>query len=348
MEIETINSTEKRMPKRKFKISLKECLDELKNANASLVFVVIISFFIMVLAALIFFFSFVRGAEKVMVPNVVGKNLTTALLEMQEKELYAKIQLKFSDLPGDKGNILAQDPKPGSIVKAYRRINLTVSRGVMLDFMNDYTGKNIDEVRSSLEFIFGSNDSGIKIAPTVYKMDDSQPGTILAQFPAEGTQLADKISIQFIVSSGKELKTYEIPKVEGLSIKQFLSKLDGTKMIFDFELMEAEKCSADGIIMSQDKIKEKAEAYTRINTTLTIRPKDEKAENVQGLFETELPDYPYPVPMVFEAKSLTGRETTLAEFNHTGKKVTLPYDVKKGTTLVLYVANKEVAKKTVE
>ena len=37
------------------------------------------------------FFVALRGAEQTMVPNVKGKELTTALLELQVKELYPRI-----------------------------------------------------------------------------------------------------------------------------------------------------------------------------------------------------------------------------------------------------------------
>lgn len=47
---------------------------------------------------------------------------------MQVKELYPKIQLRYSDVPGDKGMILEQNPVAGTIVKASRRIDLVVSR----------------------------------------------------------------------------------------------------------------------------------------------------------------------------------------------------------------------------
>ena len=93
---------------------------------------------IMVMAV---FFLSVKGKEEVMVPNVVGKELSAALLEMQVKELYPKLQLKYSNFVDDKGTVLEQSPPAGSIVKAGRRINLVVSRGAVIDTVKDYVGQ---------------------------------------------------------------------------------------------------------------------------------------------------------------------------------------------------------------
>ena len=130
----------------KLRFNFKDQVSQIQNGGKSLVITVIVAFIIMILAFLAVFFLTVQGAEKVMVPNVVGKNLTNALLDLQSKELYGKIQLRYSDLPGDQGTILEQSPDAGAIVKAYRRVTLTVSRGVAIDELADYTGENIDDI----------------------------------------------------------------------------------------------------------------------------------------------------------------------------------------------------------
>ena len=40
--------------------------------------------------------------------------------------------------------------------------------------------------------------------------------------------------------------------------------------------------------------------------------------------------------------------TTILSFNHPGKKVTVPYDVKKENTVVLYVMGEEKGKVTIQ
>ncbi len=112
--------------------------------------------FVVLIAVTVFFIA-LRGAEQTMVPDVVGKELTAALLELQVKELYPRIQLRYSQSIADKGNILEQDPRPGAIVKAGRRIRLVVSRGVVVDKVENYLGQNLDDVKIHLQTLFSTS-----------------------------------------------------------------------------------------------------------------------------------------------------------------------------------------------
>lgn len=331
----------------KCKIAFKGHLEDLQNDGKTVVLTVALTFVILIASCLAVFFTVVQGAEKVLVPDVTGKSLTDALLELQAKELYPKIQLKYSELPGDKGTVLDQNPASGAIVKAYRRVTLTVSRGIPIDFIDDYTGKKIDEVKNALEFLFSGGDSLVEIAPAVYKTDEAPAGTILAQFPAAGTSIDERIRLQFVVSSGTEIPVTEVPEINGLSIKQFLSKIDEYKVAVDFSVEEDEESPAGGTVVSAQDGKE-VSLYARIPAVLRIRPRADGAESVQGIFSVQLPEYPYPVPVRLDAQDKDGKLSAAADFSHPGMNCTIPYDVKKGTVLILYVLGEEYARTVAE
>ena len=61
--------------------------------------------FVGIIAVSVFFIA-LRGAEQTMVPDVTGKDLTAALLELQVKELYLRIQLRYTQSSADKGLIM--------------------------------------------------------------------------------------------------------------------------------------------------------------------------------------------------------------------------------------------------
>ena len=111
-----------------------------------------------------------------MVPDLRGMELADALVRMQERELYPRLSLRFTNNPQDKNTILEQDPLPGVIVKAGRRIKLTVSRGAVLDEIDNYIGKNIDAVKLELLSLFSSTQALVSIRePPVYRFDDAEP-----------------------------------------------------------------------------------------------------------------------------------------------------------------------------
>lgn len=330
------------MKKFKLGISFSEAGEGLSKGGMSVVFMLILSFLVMVASAVAVFFAFVHGPEQVMVPNVMEKSWAEALIEMQKKELYAKIQFKYSEEPGSRGTVIAQDPKPGAIVKAYRRVILTVSRGEQIERMDKYDGRNIDEVMDELKLVFAGESSLVKVADPVFIKSDLPLGTIIAQSPEEGAVFMDGDKIQFVVSSGDKDFEEEVPAITDLSIRQVNEALKKSRVIFDFELSEDKSNPKAGKIVSQEKVSPaKVRYYERVKAVLGIRPASEKDENVQGIFRTTIMDYPVPVSVRLECTDPDGRTTVVSEMMHPGLDVTVPYDVKKGSTLTFYVLNEE-------
>ena len=72
-----------------------------------------------------------------------------------------------------------------------------------------------------------------------------------------------------------------------------------------------------------------------------------KDDNVQGIFTDNVANYPYPVPMKLVAVPSEGDSYTILSFVHPGGQVTIPYSVPKGTTLVLYIVDKESSKQQI-
>ena len=86
---------------KKLRVNVSETYDKVQSNVPLYICVCVAAFLIVVMAAVATFFATVKGPEQVLVPNVVGKQLEDALLEMQVKELYPKINLRYSDVPGD-------------------------------------------------------------------------------------------------------------------------------------------------------------------------------------------------------------------------------------------------------
>ncbi|MDR2097387.1 MAG: PASTA domain-containing protein, partial [Spirochaetaceae bacterium] len=156
--------------------------------------------FVSVIAIAVFFLT-VRGAEQTMVPEILGKDLVEALLELQQKELYPRIELRYSGSVADKGRILEQDPRAGSIVKAGRRIRLVVSQGPVVSKVENYVGRGVDDVREELQTLFAANSQPLITVkePILYQYSAQAAGTILEQNPAPGTGIFAPVQLEFVV-----------------------------------------------------------------------------------------------------------------------------------------------------
>lgn len=302
--------------------------------------VVIVSIVFMGLICLAVFFATVKGAEEVMVPDVKGKELSEALLEMQVKELYPKLVLRYSDNPDDKGTILAQSPKAGSIVKAGKRINLTVSRGIVLNEIDNYVGRSYDEVKTSFQTLFSSTSkSPVKLAEPLYEYSEEEPGTILRQDPPAGSQIYDAMEIVFVVSKGADNQKVVVPSIKGMSINDMYMQMRKNNLVYDFTVSE-QTSDKDTVLSQSVPENTEVEKYTRIKAELAYPEKPAK-NMVYGLFMQELQDYPFAVEMQLDAFSSNDDLYTLVAFTHPGGMLTIPYAVEKNTVLILSVAGKE-------
>ncbi len=322
--------------------------EKLQSNMPSLIITCISAFIVMVFVTCVIFFNNVQGPEKVLVPNVVGKSLEDALLEMQVKELYPKINLRYSDLPGDEGTILEQSPEAGAIVKGYSRVSLVVSRGVIVDKVEDYVGMTLDDVQMRLQTLFaGQTHPLIVLAQPEYKPDTSDAGTILEQDPPAGTSISRPVTVQLVVSRGPNYENTRAPWVVGQSVNDLLQTITRSKLVFDITSHIASDEEKPGSVVSQQNFdSEYVPNYTRVAVEMAM-PEGVMNDNVYGIFTEKLADYPYPVPMKLEAQPVEGDSYTIVSFNHPGGNVTIPYAVPSGTRLTLSVVDKVVARKSV-
>ena len=362
---------------KKFGFSFNKMQGELQKSMPSFIVYTIMAFLLMFITALAVFFFANKGYEQVLVPDVTGKSLTRALLEMQERELYPKLQLRYSDLPGEAGQVISQSPSAGSIVKAGRRITLVVSRGVVIDHVENYVGMNLDALKTKLDTLYGGVATPpITIVEPIFKLDSSPAGTILAQEPAEGTPITQGVELHFIVSKGASEPFVKVPDFLGNTIAQISEEMGKLNLLFDFQSHIAGTDEVAGTVTSQSlKANDEVEEFSQITLDIVlpvlgalysgdtviekdVRGRDESevaglkmegsVNSSHGIFSAEISRYPIAVPVKLDAIPPEGAAYTVASFNHIGGEISVPYSVPHGTVLVLSVVNQEKERFTVQ
>jgi beta-lactam-binding protein with PASTA domain len=300
--------------------------------------------------ALSIFFITVRGKEQVMVPDVVGRELTDALLELQEKELFPLIQMRFSEGGEERGQILEQSPEAGTIVKAERRINLVISQGQSLDKVGNYLGKNINDVRSEiLARNARSADTLVSLRePLMYQYSEQTAGTVLQQNPLPGADITGPVTLELVVSRGRENTRITVPSLTGLSMKDALDRLNQLKTAsFTFTMSDAAAGGAAGTVFSQNPPGgTEINAGDKITVDITA-PLPGEGEAV-GLFKFNLPLNPYPLPLTVEAELPNGIKQGLVNINHSGGEFSMPYKLPAGSVIILSMVNREIYRQTVQ
>ncbi len=312
--------------------------------NSRVILLTMLSVVLVVCAACaVVFFLSLKGGEQVMVPAVEGKDLSVALLEMQAKELYPRIQLRYSDRPDDKGRIIEQEPKAGSIVKAGQRIALVVSRGVIIEKVENYIGQNIDDVRINLQTLFTSNTVPLLSVkePVLYKFSQEPAGTILEQNPAPDTSITEPIQLTFVVSRGTQNDQLSVPTLTGRSIAEIIAVMEQTDLIFNFTARAPQNDETAGTVVSQLPAGDtQVTKFSVVDAVLAV-PVTAPKGFIYGIFQEELPEYPYPFKITIDVISPTGERREYISVRHPGGPLSVPYLLPEGSMLSLSVLNKE-------
>ncbi len=304
-------------------------------------------FLLMLMIGLLAFWISVHGSEVVLIPDVESKELISALVKLQEKELYPKIQVRYSS-DYDKGVIIEQKPSAGSIVKAGRRITLVVSKGPIIDRVENYVGQNLEEVRIHLQTLFASYRALLKIKePVIYKYDPASSGIILAQKPQAGSVIDGVTNLEFVVSLGPRGEMIKVADFKGRYFLDAIAEFSSFNLPFVFNVRKASADEEKGVIVSQSPEPDSEVPYGSVIQLVMTRPENLPPGKVFGLFEYVLPDYPIMVDVSLDSISPVNT-STLLYMKHPGGPISIPYLVEQNSELVLYIFNKEEMRQQAE
>jgi len=309
------------------------------------------------IVAVTVFFVYVRGAEQTMVPDVQGRDLTAALLELQVKELYPRISLRYTQTSADKGLILEQSPPPGTIVRAGRRIQLVVSEGVMVNTVENYLGRSVDDVRIDLQALYSAQSSLSGNAPVsqlitlkeplMYEYSTEAAGTVLQQRPEPGTTISGPTMLELVVSRGTENTMIRLPNLLGLGLDDTMEQIGRTGIDFEFSLRPLRGGEKPETVVVQDP---PGDTLTSSNTrvAITVASPDKIPDNeVFGLFKYEMAKNPYPLLIRLESILPNGERRRLLSVQYPGGRLSVPYHQPAGAVLVLSMLNREIYRQTV-
>ncbi len=312
------------------------------------VLLVVGSILTMVVVALVVFLLTLKGPEQVLVPDAVGGegrrfDLLDAMVRLQEKGLYARVQLRHSStLP--RGTVMDQRPRAGSVVKVGRRVVLTVSKGPVVGQVGSYAGKDLAAVRVELQSMFPADEEQvIRIRePIMFVYDEAAAGTVLRQSPAPGTTVreGEVTWLDLVVSRGPQGKMVATANYLNKPFAQVMSDLVEKGVPFTFSARAPQGNEAGGIVVKQVPApNEEAPENTVVLLTITEPRRVEKGKEF-GLFAEEIVRYPILVKMALVERGKEG-DRTIVSMRHPGGPVGIPYIKDEGSQLLFYVNDQE-------
>ncbi|MCL2704822.1 MAG: PASTA domain-containing protein [Spirochaetaceae bacterium] len=291
----------------------------------------------MILSCTLAFMITLKGREEVMIPDVTGMKLEEALIAIQDRGLNSRIQLKYSDSQ-DKGSVIEQSPNPGTIKKVGNQVILRVSRGAIIDKIENYIGWHIRDLETHLK----SYGPLLKINEPLMRIHSERPeGTILEQKPVPGTDISGGVTeLYLVVSMGAQGKNYSVPAFEDLDFMTAMKKAASFDLPFLFTQRNAKKDEKSGVVVEQMPGKEENVPLETI-VQLIITPPAPSDKKIFGILKRTLPEQPVAVDTAFYIISQDGIKEEVFKMKHRGGPFSLPYFEDEGTILVISVLGKD-------
>jgi serine/threonine-protein kinase len=181
------------------------------------------------------------GIPKSTVPEVVGLSQTDAITALVHAGLTANAVLVYSQEPS--GTVTGQSPGPNAVVPSGSPVRINVSQGEHLASVPSVVGQPYANAASALQ--------GAGFSVSRIDADSDEPkGTVIAQDPVAGSNVAQHSRVTVTVSKGPV--TAEVPNVSGDALADAQQLLEDAGFKTVVETQDVTDPSQDGLVLAQD------------------------------------------------------------------------------------------------
>ncbi len=185
------------------------------------------------------------GPKEIKVPNVEKKELDEAMSIIVSDGFIVGDTKEQTSETVPEGKVIKTSPKSGRMANEGSSIDIYVSKGKEKFEVEDFAGKNYDDVVPQLE------EKGFTVNKNEVN-DDAAEGTITDQDPSPGDEVVpDETTITFTVSKGPA--SIELRDLTGLDQKNFEEYARLTGINIKVAKEEYSEDVPEGIVISQDK-----------------------------------------------------------------------------------------------
>jgi beta-lactam-binding protein with PASTA domain len=160
-----------------------------------------------------------RG-ELISLPNVIGKTLEEARMELAQKKTSLSIASYQFDNRFEKGQIIYQDPSAGSRLRANRTVKVIVSEGSESATVPRVEGRSLEWASQSLKTAGLRRGRVSHIHTPRYAA-----GRVIAQEPRPGETIKRNEAVDVLVSQGAWEPKYVMPDLIGRNATAVVRRL---------------------------------------------------------------------------------------------------------------------------
>jgi serine/threonine-protein kinase len=180
------------------------------------------------------------GLPKAEVPSLVGQSSTDAVAALTRLRLKADVHEVPSQKPA--GEVLAQDPPPGTKLTVGEKVRINISKGPQPILVPNVGGLAIEQATSVLQA------RGFQVSPTF--VEDNQPkNTVIDQSPAAGESAGKGSTVSITVSKGPT--TSMVPDVTSTDVDSARQTLTASGFRSTVVYQDTNDPNSEGLVISQ-------------------------------------------------------------------------------------------------
>ena len=213
-----------------------------KLAKLGLVLVLAVGFCV---GAFLSFGKFWNKSE-VVVPDVVGKQMTLARQILEDSRLRVNVAETFNgEVPA--GQVVSQTPEGNATVREERLVTIYVSKGGEDIEMPDLNGLSRSDAQTKIQKI------GLTLGSIYEKYADEEAGTVISTDPRHGNRISKGQVVDLTVSKGPRTRNVSVPDVTGGTLEAGRDSLTSHKLIVG-NITKTPSRQAEGTIVSQSPV----------------------------------------------------------------------------------------------
>lgn len=189
----------------------------------------------------------IKSEDTVIVPDLVGKDVVTALEQLTDLQLNTKVNGSEYSRQFPKNHIIFQEPAPGSEIKKDRDIRIIISKGPKNLLMPNLISLSERQARMIME------ENGISqghLTHTYFKSVEKDH--IIVHVPPAGTVIARGASVDLLVSMGPRPAAYQMPELAGLSLDKAVLMIEKTHLTIGDIRSRFDNHNPPNIIINQE------------------------------------------------------------------------------------------------
>ncbi len=167
----------------------------------------------------------IKSEDTVIVPDLVGKDVVSALELLTDLQLNTKVSgSEYSD-QFPKNHVTFQEPEAGSEIKKDRDVRIMISKGTRNILMPNLVALSEQQARMIME------ENGIsrgQLSRTFNK--NIEKDRIMAQVPAAGVMITRGAAVDLLVSVGPRSAELMMPDLAGLSVDKAVFRVEKSNL----------------------------------------------------------------------------------------------------------------------